>query len=340
MTKRVQIAGGSTALADAFTGFERELYVDTTRDELRIHDGVTAGGHRVQNKTQADAAYQPIDADLTAVAALDATAGFLIKTGAATYARRTLTGTAAEITVTYGDGVAGNPVLSLPAAMTLTGKTLTGGTFSAPTITGVVGGTATSQTITAITCTSINGVTAATAQYTTAEASKLAGIEASADVTDATNVAAAGAAMATNNGSDYTEATFKANLNMEAGVDYLAYSANVVYSATTKNLTVGYTQTSYNIGNTGAGTVTPLIANGSIQHATVTGAFTLAAPTDSTQGYIEIEITNDGTGGYSPDLATNFTAITGTYDSTASVVQLLQISKHNTNVYLSIVQGA
>jgi len=37
----------------------------------------------------------------------------------------------------------------------------------------------------------INGVTAPTAQYTSAEATKLSGIEASADVTDATNVASA-----------------------------------------------------------------------------------------------------------------------------------------------------
>ncbi len=47
-----------------------------------------------------------------------------------TYAGRTLTGTAAEITVTNGDGVSGNPTLSLPTALTFTGKTVTGGTFT------------------------------------------------------------------------------------------------------------------------------------------------------------------------------------------------------------------
>jgi hypothetical protein len=71
---------------------------------------------------------QPLDADLTAVAGL-ATTGLIARTGAGTATTRTVTGTANEITVTNGDGVAGNPTLSLPAALTFTGKTITGGTF-------------------------------------------------------------------------------------------------------------------------------------------------------------------------------------------------------------------
>jgi len=51
---------------------------------------------------------------------------------------RTITGTANEITVTNGSGAAGNPTLSLPNALTFTGKTITGGTFASPTaITGL-----------------------------------------------------------------------------------------------------------------------------------------------------------------------------------------------------------
>jgi hypothetical protein len=77
-----------------------------------------------------DGYYQPLDATLTALAALDSTAGMLAQTGADTFARRTLTGTANEVTVTNGDGVSGNPTVSLPAALTFTGKTVTGGTYS------------------------------------------------------------------------------------------------------------------------------------------------------------------------------------------------------------------
>ena len=75
-----------------------------------------------------------LDADLQAIAALTSN-GILVRTADDTWALRTLTGTANEITVTNGDGVAGNPVVSLPAALTFTGKTVTGGTFAGLTIT-------------------------------------------------------------------------------------------------------------------------------------------------------------------------------------------------------------
>lgn len=55
---------------------------------------------------------QPLDADLTALAALAST-GLTVRTGAGTVAARTLTAPAAGITVSNGDGVAGNPTLAL-----------------------------------------------------------------------------------------------------------------------------------------------------------------------------------------------------------------------------------
>lgn len=68
--------------------------------------------------------------DLAGVEGLAAT-GIATRTAASTWTTRTITGTANEITVTNGDGVAGAPTLSLPAAMTLTGKTMTGGDYAA-----------------------------------------------------------------------------------------------------------------------------------------------------------------------------------------------------------------
>lgn len=58
--------------------------------------------------------------------------GHVVQTSAGVSTLRTHTGTAAEITVTNGSGVSGNPTYSLPTALTFTGKTITGGTFSTP----------------------------------------------------------------------------------------------------------------------------------------------------------------------------------------------------------------
>jgi hypothetical protein len=66
------------------------------------------------------------DSDLNALAS-NATNGFW---AAGTNIARTLTGTANEIAITNGNGTVGNPVWSLPTALTFTGKTVTGGTYA------------------------------------------------------------------------------------------------------------------------------------------------------------------------------------------------------------------
>jgi hypothetical protein len=58
---------------------------------------------------------QPLDATLTALAAYN-TNGLMTQTSADTFTGRTITGTADQIDVANGSGVAGNPTLSLPAA--------------------------------------------------------------------------------------------------------------------------------------------------------------------------------------------------------------------------------
>lgn len=54
-----------------------------------------------------------LDGAIAALAGLDSTAGLLAQTGEDTFAKRTLTGPAAGISVSNGSGAAGNPTLSL-----------------------------------------------------------------------------------------------------------------------------------------------------------------------------------------------------------------------------------
>jgi len=72
---------------------------------------------------------QAHDTTLDALAAFDSN-GILVQYGTDQFTARTLTGTANEITVTNGAGASGNPTISLPSALTFTGKTVTGGTFN------------------------------------------------------------------------------------------------------------------------------------------------------------------------------------------------------------------
>ncbi len=64
-------------------------------------------------------------ANLTALAAQSG-AGIMARTGAATYALRTITGTADRITVTNGNGVSGNPTIDVVKASTANAEAGTG----------------------------------------------------------------------------------------------------------------------------------------------------------------------------------------------------------------------
>jgi hypothetical protein len=113
------IAGLSSADGNFIVG-SASGWVAESGATARASLGLTIGTH-----------VQAYDADLTAVAGLSSN-GIIARTGAGTAAVRTITGTANEVTLTNGDGASGNPTVSLPAALTFTGKTVTGGTFSSP----------------------------------------------------------------------------------------------------------------------------------------------------------------------------------------------------------------
>lgn len=71
--------------------------------------------------------------DLAALEGLS-TNGIIARTATDTATTRTITGTANEITVANGDGISGNPTVSIPSSVTFTGKTVTGGTYNSPSL--------------------------------------------------------------------------------------------------------------------------------------------------------------------------------------------------------------
>jgi len=103
-----------TAILSTWQTFIRTFLASSTPANARTALGVTIGTD-----------VQAYDADLTALAGVG-TAGLLARTGAGTAAARTLTGTVNKVTVTNGDGVSGNPTLTLPDALTLVTPTVSG----------------------------------------------------------------------------------------------------------------------------------------------------------------------------------------------------------------------
>lgn len=91
------------------------------------------------------AGYQPLDADLTALAGLSST-GIVARSASNTYSLRTITGTTDRISISNGDGVSGNPSIDISTSYAgqntiTTLGTVSTGTWSATTIAVNKGGT-------------------------------------------------------------------------------------------------------------------------------------------------------------------------------------------------------
>lgn len=131
---------------------------------------------------------------------------------------------------------------------------------------------------------------------------------------------------------DADEATFKATVNLEIGVDVQAYDADTMKADTADVLTAGFAATAYDAGTKSSGTYTPDEANGNFQYATNGGAHTLAPPSNVCT--VIILYANNASAG--TITTSGFTMVTGDDLTTTDGHEfLLYVTKHNNGTAFS-----
>ena len=96
MAIQIQLRQGTTTEHDTFTGAVGEVTVDTTKDTLVVHDGVTAGGFPVAARANTDGTISLIKKDGTVITTIPAN-GLLNNTLTSTATNQALTASQGKV---------------------------------------------------------------------------------------------------------------------------------------------------------------------------------------------------------------------------------------------------
>jgi hypothetical protein len=258
--------------------------------------------------------------DLNALEALSST-GIPVRTATDTWVQRSLVTSGSGVSVTNGDGVSGNPTISIAndlAALEGLGGTGFPVRISADTWTQrAIGVTA------PITITNGDGVAGAPNISVSSASNTATGVIQVAVYTD------------TIGGTNNAKAITPLQLQKAVGVTLQGYDANTVKSNATKTLTAGYPTTAVSDGTLSSGTYTPNPLTGSFREVTNNGAHTLSPPTTTGSLTMIVEYTNGASAG--AITTSGWTKVTGdTFTTTSGNKFKCYISKGGTGTHLHI----